>query len=190
MIQNGWNERRKVGMKIAMIGYSGSGKSTLARFLGKCYQVPVLHLDCIHWLPGWKERDGKEEQVLVEQFMDANDSWVIDGNYTKLSYQRRMNEADRIIFLNFNRFTCLYRAWKRLMRYRGEARESMTEGCTEKLDLEFIWWILYKGRTRKYRKRYQAVRKQYPEKVTVIRSQRQLDAFVARICHLLAMSRS
>ncbi len=38
--------------KIAIIGYSGSGKSTLARNLGKIYNCPVLHLDCVYWLPG------------------------------------------------------------------------------------------------------------------------------------------
>jgi len=39
-------------MKIAVNGYSGSGKSTLARRLGELYQIPVLHLDTVHWLGG------------------------------------------------------------------------------------------------------------------------------------------
>lgn len=47
-------------MKIAILGYSGSGKSTLARRLGEQYGIPVLHLDRVQFLPGWRERDPEE----------------------------------------------------------------------------------------------------------------------------------
>ena len=50
-------------MKIAVIGYSGSGKSTLAKFLGEKYDIPVLHFDRIHWLPGWNERTAKKSGI-------------------------------------------------------------------------------------------------------------------------------
>ena len=43
-------------MKIAILGTSGSGKSTLAQTLGAAYHAPVLHLDTVHFLPGWVER--------------------------------------------------------------------------------------------------------------------------------------
>lgn len=69
-------------MRIAIIGYSGSGKSTLAAQLGQSYGVPVLHLDSVHWLPGWVERAREEEKALVRAFLDQNESWVIDGNYS------------------------------------------------------------------------------------------------------------
>ena len=44
-------------MKISIIGYSGSGKSTLAKNLSKHYGIPVLHMDSVHFLENWKERD-------------------------------------------------------------------------------------------------------------------------------------
>ena len=100
-------------MRIAVIGYSGSGKSTLAARLGAAYGVPVLHLDSVHWLPGWVERPREEEKALVRAFLDQNASWVIDGNYSTLYYEERLEKADRIVFLNFNRFICLHRAAKR-----------------------------------------------------------------------------
>lgn len=46
-------------MRIAIIGYSGAGKSTLAKALGAQYDCPVLHLDALHFLPGWHERDDR-----------------------------------------------------------------------------------------------------------------------------------
>ena len=91
--------------------------------------------------------------------------------------ERRMEEADRIIFLNFNRFSCLFRAYRRYFKYRGQTRESMGEGCEEKIDLEFVWWILHAGRTREEKRNYQKILQKYPEKCIVIKNQRQLTAF-------------
>ena len=64
-------------MRIAVIGYSGAGKSTLARALGERYSVPVLHMDRVHWAPGWQERDRGEAHRLVHEFME-NPDWVIN----------------------------------------------------------------------------------------------------------------
>lgn len=165
-------------MKVAIIGYSGCGKSTLARRLGKWHHLPVLHVDRIHWLPGWKERPAAEEKEQMEHFLDSHDSWVIDGNYTNLSYERRMEEADQIIFLNFGRVSCFFRALRRYLHFRGRTRKSITEGCKEKMDREFIWWILYKGRTEKRREHYRKVLEQYAGKAVAVRNQKELDNLI------------
>ena len=84
-------------MKIAILGTSGSGKSTLAKRLGERYGLPVLHMDTVHFLPGWVERPFAEEEAIVRQFLDENaGGWVIDGNYSKTCYARRLKEADKI----------------------------------------------------------------------------------------------
>lgn len=168
------------GGKTAIIGYSGSGKSTLAKYLGKKYQIPVLHLDQVHWLPGWRERERLESAEIVGRFLDENESWIIDGNYSAMEYERRMAEADQIIFLKFNRFACLSRAFRRYFCNRGRTRKSMTEGCPEKMDLEFIWWILHEGRTGRQKKKYRTVQEKYGKKLTVIRNQRELDFMIKR----------
>ena len=87
-------------MKIAILGTSGSGKSTLAQTLGATYHAPVLHLDTVHFLPGWVERPLDEENAIVRRFLDTHESWIIDGNYTKTCYDRRLEEADQIIVLD------------------------------------------------------------------------------------------
>ena len=80
-------------MKIAIVGYSGSGKSTLARKLAKKYQTDVLHFDTVQFLPDWAIRSDEEKKKITEHFLDTHDSWVIDGNYSKLFYERRMAEG-------------------------------------------------------------------------------------------------
>ena len=89
-------------MKIAILGTSGSGKSTLAKCLGERYGLPVLHMDTVHFLPGWVERPFAEEEAIVRQFLDENaGGWVIDGNYSKTCYARRLEEADFKILGNY-----------------------------------------------------------------------------------------
>ena len=88
-------------MKIAILGTSGSGESTLAKRLGERYDLPVLHMDTVHFLPGWVERPFAEEEAMVRQFLDENaGGWVIDGNYTKTCYARRLEEAGGTVELH------------------------------------------------------------------------------------------
>ena len=171
-------------MKIAIIGYSGSGKSTLARKLGAQYNIPVLHFDTVQFLPNWEIRSQEEKAQITKDFLDAHNAWVIDGNYSKLSYERRMEEADVIILLLFNKLSCLYRVTQRYLKYKDSTRPDMAVGCKEKLDWEFIKWILRDGRTEESRQRYQGVLARYPEKTIVIKNQRQLDD-VQQIIHPL-----
>lgn len=167
-------------MKIAVLGYSGCGKSTLAARLGKKHDIPVLHMDTIQFLPGWVVRPMEEKQRLMLEFLDGNDQWVIDGNYSALYQPRRLAEADQIVLMEFNRFACLFRAWKRYRKYRGQARSSMAEGCPEKMDAAFVRWILWEGRTRRKNQAFRDIEEKYPGKVTVIRNQRQLDDYMRR----------
>ena len=94
-------------MKIAIIGYSGSGKSTLARKLSERYNIPVLHFDTVQFRPNWEIRPQASKEIMIKTFMDLHKDWVIDGNYSKLSFERRMKEADVIIQLRFNRISSL-----------------------------------------------------------------------------------
>ena len=163
-------------MKIAVIGYSGAGKSTLARELGRRYGCPVLHLDQVQFTAGWAERDRGEALARVEKFMELDD-WIIDGNYGAFYQERRLAEADRILFLNFGRWDCLFRVLRRARRFRGRTRPDMAGGCTEKLDWAFVRWVLWEGRTSDRRRHYRRIAEAWPEKIVVLRNQRQLDRY-------------
>lgn len=146
-------------MKIAILGTSGSGKSTLAKRLGERYGLPVLHMDTVHFLPGW----------------------VIDGNYSKTCYARRLKEADKIIVLWFSPLVCLWRAIRRWQQNKGRVRESSAPGCEEKIDAEFVRWILHDGRTKQKWAKMERIGEKYPEKYVLIRNQRELDGFLKEL---------
>lgn len=163
-------------MKVSIIGYSGSGKSTLAAAFGRRYGLPVLHLDRVKFSAGWTERSQPDMLADVQAFLDCNrDGWVIDGNYTRLWYDRRMRESDLIFFLDFGRWVCLRRVVSRFVRYHGQTRDSMGEGCVEKIDLSFLCWVLKDGRTKDIRQRYSDVLHTWPRKARRIANQRELN---------------
>ena len=92
-----------------------------------------------------------------------------------------MEQADHIAFLNFPRLRCLWRAWRRSALYRGRTREDMAEGCTEKLDLEFVLWILRDGRAPARRSRFRALLRCYPDKVVVCKNNRDVSRFISSV---------
>lgn len=138
-------------MKIQIIGYSGSGKSTLAKKLALHFNIPYLHLDNVQFYGNWQVRDIKEQNYIVNEFINSNENWIIDGNYSKVSTQR-FEISDITIFLAYNRFYCYKMARKRYKINKGRSRESCP--CIEKFDFSFRTWLLISGRTRKRKKRH------------------------------------
>lgn len=161
-------------MKVLVMGYSGSGKSTLARTIALDRQLPLLHMDQVNFVDNWHERDNVESETLVRSFI-SQENWVIDGNYRKFFYEERLEKADKIYLLLFSRWNCLWRVLKRTKQYFGRSRPDMADNCPEKLDWEFLLWILYYGRTKDKRASYQSIKQTYGEKVVMIRNQRELD---------------
>ncbi len=138
-------------MKILILGHSGSGKSTLAIELGKIYSLNVLHIDNVQFYGDWLVRNKDEKEMLINQFIDANNNgYIIDGNYLSLA-TRRFLECDLIIYLNYNRFYCYKKAKERYKKNLGKTRESCP--CEEKFDFEFKKWILFEGRTLKKKRK-------------------------------------
>ena len=168
-------------MKIAILGFSGCGKSTLARTLGEKYQLPVLHLDSLHFETDWAEKPRERELAEIRAFLDSHEGWVIDGNYSKLEQPRRLAEADAIILLELNRFVCLWRVLKRWLTYRGQSRPDMAAGCKEKVDWEFLRWVLHDGRSKGKKAAYDRVAQEYSHKVTRIRTVKQQREFLRKL---------
>jgi adenylate kinase family enzyme len=133
--------------RVMIIGTGGAGKSTLARKLGEATGLPVIHLDREHWLPGWVEPPRDDWAAKVAE-LAARDRWVMDGNYGG-TMAARLERADTVVFMDFPRLLCIYRALKRTVAYRNQQRPDMTPGCNEKVDFKFLKWIWDYNRTRR-----------------------------------------
>ena len=125
--------------RILVIGSGGAGKSTVATKLGQLLDLEVLHLDKFFWRPGWVEPPRDEWSQTVSDLINR-DSWIIDGNYSG-TLEMRIQRCDTIVFLDMPRLLCVWRIFKRNLRYRRGGRPDMAEGCLEKLNREFISWV-------------------------------------------------
>lgn len=162
-------------MKIQIIGYSGSGKSTLARKLGEIVNLPVLHMDSTRFYGDWQERSDVEQTEIVRAFIAANDSWVIDGNFTSIATER-FGITDITIFLDFGKWRCFWSAYRRSRKYRGQTRPDL--GCTEKFDRSFRRWILIDGRTRERRQKHLANLNATSGQKVILKNRRQVHKFI------------
>ena len=165
-----------------IIGFSGCGKSTLARQLGEMLDIEPLHFDAIHWLPNWVESTVEYKIERVRPVLEK-DRWIIEGNYRRVLWRERLEQADTIIFLDFNPLLCLYRVVKRWFIYKGKTRPDMGEGCAEKLDFEFIKWVLWQGRGNR-KNNYELLtflKNEQDKTVYIFRNPRQLKKFVNKL---------
>jgi len=166
-------------MKISVIGYSSSGKSTFSKRLKSIYQIPLLHIDKIYFKENWIERDVKTVEEEIISFT-KQDNWIIDGLYRKIAVNR-FDEADQIFIFNFNRFKCLYGAIYRRIKFHNQVRDSIAQGCKERLNLSFIFWILFKGRTKKSRDLIKSFQQKYKDKVITFKSRNEANIYLTKI---------
>jgi adenylate kinase family enzyme len=126
--------------RILVIGSPGSGKSTLARRLGERDGLPVHHLDQLYWRAGWVEREREAFRADVAQ-LAAAPRWIIEGNYSR-TLETRLACADQVILLDLGPLRCTWRILGRVLGGRGKVRPDMAEGCPERFDLGFLWYVL------------------------------------------------
>ena len=119
-----------------VIGLNGSGKSRLANKLGSILGKKVTHLDKHYYRPGWNAVSKEEWSEIIKNLI-AQDEWIIDGSYPS-SMDRRMERADTIIWLNFNKIRCIYRIIART--FNKVQPFDRPQGDLHK----FSWWLLWK----------------------------------------------
>jgi adenylate kinase family enzyme len=88
------------------------------------------------------------EFLEAQKAIFANNTWILDGNYGG-TMKPRFNEADTIIFMDLPTLSCLRGAMSRYFEYRNRTRPDMSEGNNERLNMDFLLWILSYRRTRR-----------------------------------------
>lgn len=123
--------------RILVIGNAGSGKTTFAQALAQKLNLPLIHLDQLFWLTDWEQREQAEfDQLLLNEL--KKEAWVMDGNYAR-TLPFRIEYADTVIFLDFNRWICTWRVIKRWIY----PQEDQALGCPQKLDLPFLKYVFW-----------------------------------------------
>lgn len=163
--------------RVLIVGCSGSGKSTLGRRLGKLLELPVVHMDQHFFRPGWVVKEDEEWTKIVADLI-AQDSWVMDGNYSN-TLPSRIKRADTVIFLNFPTWFCLYRVFKRWLTNIGKTRQDVAPGCPEKIDLEFLGYVV--NYNRKSRLKMLKIMEEFEGDFFTLNSVKAIDGFMTQL---------
>jgi len=132
--------------RVMIVGGPGSGKSVLAAALGKKTGLPVFHMDKIHWLPDWVERTREEKDRMTHE-VHMKDNWIFEGGHSS-TYAERVARADTFIWLDVPVGRRIYRVLKRSLRYYGQNRPDLPEGCPERFNRQTVEFVRFIWRTR------------------------------------------
>lgn len=125
--------------RVMIIGQPGSGKSTLAHMLGQKTGLPVVHVDKIHWMSGWEERP-KDQKIALALAEQNKPEWIFEGGLGATK-EHRLSRCDTLINLDFPLWFRSWRVAKRTIRYYGQSRPDLPDGCPEQFSGEFWKWI-------------------------------------------------
>ena len=126
--------------RVLVIGPCGAGKSTLSTALAARLKLPLYHMDQLNWKPGWVVGSVEDLKRKLAEIV-ATDRWLIDGNYGG-TLDVRLARADTIVYLDFPVWLCAIRLLRRIWTWRGRPRPDMPEGCPERFDIAFLWYVL------------------------------------------------
>lgn len=165
--------------RVVIMGSSGAGKSTLARELGERLGLPVVHLDALHFEPGWVESETDRFRARVAAAL-AGDGWVCDGNYLKKTADLRLPRADTVIWLEQPRWLRLLRVTWRSVRHFGRTRPDLAPECPERISSE-LWSYIWSFDREKAPHLLAAIAEQAPQaRLIRLKGNAEVAAFLAR----------
>lgn len=129
--------------RIVIFGNSGTGKSTLAKRYASALRIVHFDLDTITWDTTFERRDITESIRDLVAFMDAHESWVIEGCYASL-VEVAIKRATEMIFLNPGLETCIENCRSRPWEPHKYATKEEQDG---NLQLLIEWVSEYETRT-------------------------------------------
>lgn len=161
--------------RIVILGSPGSGKSTFARALGEKTGLPVVHGDKLFWHTGWVE--STKEEIDSKLMTAAKENcWIIDGNYMR-TLPERLERADTVFYLDLPRWVCVCSVLKRILFYRHVTRPDLPEGCSERIEWEFLCWVWNFNKTKR-KKLYSLLEQNSDKTIHIFKSRKQVKAFV------------
>lgn len=133
--------------RIMIVGQPGSGKSTLARALGTRTGLPVVHIDHIHWQPGWVERS-RDDKTRLCHAVEAGEAWIFEGGHS-VTWQNRLDRAEMLIWLDLPLALRFWRIIRRTVVHHGRSRPDLPVGCREGFHRETLAFWTYVWRSRR-----------------------------------------
>lgn len=93
--------------RTLIMGNGGAGKTWLARRLAESFQHPVVHLDDIHWEPGYYgvARDRAARNEIVKAAAQRS-TWIMEGVYGELA-NMVLDRATMLVWIDLPEEECI-----------------------------------------------------------------------------------
>jgi adenylate kinase family enzyme len=101
--------------KVAVFGKPGSGKSTLAKKLAEATGIPLHPLDSIVYTKNGDLVDRETYDKSHDSIL-ACDSWILDGFGPLGSFNKRLEVADTLIYIDLPYSVSYWLVTKRLLK--------------------------------------------------------------------------
>ncbi len=101
--------------KVAVFGKPGSGKSTLAKSLAAATDIPVHQLDSIVYAKNGDLVDREIYDRAHDNILGSS-SWIIDGFGPVGSFNKRLELADTLIYIDLPYVVSYWLVTKRLLK--------------------------------------------------------------------------
>ncbi len=171
--------------KINVVGTSGSGKSTFSKRLSKILNGSYIEMDKIFWGPNWYWPSDEEFFSKLQNEL-RQDSWILDGNYTR-TIPIKWEKVDTVIWLDYPFLITLFRAIRRAF-LRSLTQEELWEGTGNRESFKksffsndsiILWMIKTHNQVRKKYESYIVDSKFSHIKFIRLRSDRDVEFFLA-----------
>lgn len=114
-----------------MIGNVAAGKTRLSRRLALLWDLPLLHVDSVQFLPGMKIRALPEIRHALQQ-IENQERWLIDGYGPLDMLENRFRRAEKIIFIDFPLWRLQWWLIKRQIQNLWSRRPELPAECDER----------------------------------------------------------
>lgn len=121
----------KAPKKVMVVGNVAAGKTRLSRQLAVLWDLPLLHVDSVQFLPGMKIRPLPEIRTALKA-MESQERWLIDGYGPLDMIENRFQLADRIIFIDFPLWRHQWWLIKRQIQNLWSRRAELPLECDER----------------------------------------------------------
>lgn len=101
--------------RIAVFGKPGSGKSTLSKALAAATDIPLHPLDTIAYKKNGEQVDRETFKLRHDKIL-SQETWIIDGFGPLDAFNKRLNHADTLIYIDLSYFTSYWFVTKRLIK--------------------------------------------------------------------------
>lgn len=172
--------------RIAVFGHSGSGKTTVARRIGATLGLPHIELDALFHRPNWQPTPDDEFRAIVSARLAESDvGWVVDGNYRRVR-DLVLAQADTAVWLRLP-FRVVYPRLLRRTLTRAWRREELWNTNRESFRLTFLskdsilLWGITNWRPHVKKMRQALAETPHGARVIELRSQQEIDAFLASL---------